>query len=149
MLRRHNSGEAEANITRAVRSFLTLTRLAGAREIVREPARGRSRCAVDLTALDTFIEFKRRIGTTGGLTPNPDYINQLDGYLKESQDPGRGVRKGILTDGKHWLLRWPGAGDVKTHSPYAFTLQAADGWLRCTNGCATRCSEFVMAKMEI
>ena len=100
------------------------------REIVEEnpPADG-SRRAVDLTALDTFIEFKRRIGTTGGLTPNPDYIEQLDGYLRESQDAGKGVRKGILTDGKHWLLRWPGAGEVKTHRPYGFTLENADGWL--------------------
>ena len=130
ILRRHNSGEAEANITTAVRSFLTLTRLVDNREIVEEnpPADG-SRRAVDLTALDTFIEFKRRIGTTGGLTPNPDYIEQLDGYLRESQDAGKGVRKGILTDGKHWLLRWPGAGEVKTHSPYAFTLENADGWI--------------------
>ena len=130
ILRRHNSGEAEANITSAVRDFLTLTRLADAREIVEEnpPADG-SRRAVDLTALDTFIEFKRRVGTTGGLTPNPDYIEQLDGYLRESQDAGKGVRKGILTDGKHWLLRWPGAGEVRTHSPYAFTLHDSDGWL--------------------
>ena len=130
ILHRHNSGEAEANITTAVRSFLTLTRLVDNREIVEEnpPADG-SRRAVDLTALDTFIEFKRRIGTTGGLTPNPDYIEQLDGYLRESQDAGKGVRKGILTDGKHWLLRWPGAGEVKTYSPYAFTLENADGWL--------------------
>ena len=130
ILRRHNSGEAEANITSAVRDFLTLTRLADAREIVEEnpPADG-SRHAVDLAALDTFIEFKRRIGTTGGLAPNPDYIDQLGGYLKESQDAGKGVRKGILTDGKHWLLRWPGAGEVRTHSPYGFTLENADGWL--------------------
>ena len=122
--------EAEANITSAVRDFLTLTRLADDREIVEEnpPADG-SRRAVDLTALDTFIEFKRRVGTTGGLTPNPDYIEQLDGYLRESQDAGKGVRKGILTDGKHWLLRWPGAGEVRTHSPYAFTLHDSDGWL--------------------
>ena len=61
ILRRHNSGEAEANITSAVRDFLTLTRLADDREIVEEnpPADG-SRRAVDLTTLDTFIEFKRR-----------------------------------------------------------------------------------------
>ena len=36
---------------------------------------------------------------------------------------------GVLTDGKHWLLRWPGAGEVKTTYPYAFTLENPDGWL--------------------
>ena len=36
---------------------------------------------------------------------------------------------GVLTDGKHWLLRWPGAGEVRTTYPYAFTLENADGWL--------------------
>ena len=33
---------------------------------------------------------------------------------------------GVLTDGKHWLLRWPGAGEVKTTYPYAFTLENPD-----------------------
>ena len=64
ILRRHENGEPEANITSAVRDFLILTELVRADEIVEEnpPALG-SRRAVDLAALDTFIEFKRRIGT--------------------------------------------------------------------------------------
>ena len=43
---------------------------------------------------------------------------------------------GILTDGKHWLLRWPGAGAVRTTRPYAFILESPDSgadlfkWLR-------------------
>ena len=52
---------------------------------------------------------KRRVGTIGGLDPNPIYIRQLDDYLAQSRT-GKGLRTGILTDGKHWLLRWPGAG---------------------------------------
>ena len=40
------------------------------------PAQG-SRRAVDLAALDTFIEFKRRIGTAGGFNPNAEYVQQL------------------------------------------------------------------------
>ena len=36
---------------------------------------------------------------------------------------------GVLTDGKHWLLRWPGAGEVKMTYPYAFTLESPEGWL--------------------
>ena len=128
VLRRHDAFEAEANITSAVRRFLTETGLVQSDEIVEEnpPAEG-SRQAVDLTALDTFIEFKRRTGSTGGFDPNPDYVEQLDDYLAQSQEGGR-VRMGVLTDGRHWLLRWPGAGPVKLVQPYAFTLDDADRW---------------------
>ena len=35
---------------------------------------------------------------------------------------------GVLTDGKHWLLRWPHAGPVKTTLPYAFTFDDPDRW---------------------
>ena len=127
ILRRHNRGEAEANITSAVRDFLTLTNLVKSEEITEEkaPALG-SRQAVDLTALDTFIEFKRRIGNS--LNPNPEYVKQLDDYLEQSNKQGR-VRMGILTDGKHWLLRWPDAGPLKTTPPYAFTLEDPERWL--------------------
>ena len=129
ILRRHDAGAPEANITSAVRDFLILTGLAESHEIVEEapPAEG-SRQAVDLSALNTFIEFKRRIGSTGGFEPNPDYVWQLDDYLAQSEATGKGVRMGVLTDGKHWLLRWPNAGEVKATAPYAFTLKSADVW---------------------
>ena len=129
ILRRHNRSEPEANITSAVRNFLTITGLVKDEEIVEEnpPAQG-SRRAVDLTALDTFIEFKRRLGTVGGFNPNPDYVQQVDDYLAQSYNQGR-VRMGILTDGKYWLLRWPGAGPVRKIQPYAFTLEDSDRWL--------------------
>ena len=129
ILRRHDNFEVEANITSAVRDFLILTGLAESQEIVEEapPAEG-SRQAVDLSALNTFIEFKRRIGSTGGFEPNPDYVWQLDDYLAQSEAAGKGVRMGVLTDGKHWLLRWPNAGEVKATAPYAFTLKSADVW---------------------
>ena len=129
ILRRHNRAEPEANITTAVRNFLTATGLVADEEIVEEnpPAEG-SRRAVDLTALDTFIEFKRRIGTAGGFNPDPENVRQLDDYLAQSQEQGR-VRMGILTDGKYWLLRWPDAGPVKMVPPYAFTLENPDRWI--------------------
>ena len=129
ILRRHDSGEPEANITSAVRDFLIVTGLVRADEIVEEnpPAQG-SRRAVDLAALDTFIEFKRRIGTAGGFNPNAEYVQQLDDYLEQSEEQGR-VRMGILSDGKRWLLRWPNAGPVRTALPYAFTLEDADRWI--------------------
>ncbi len=106
ILRRHDNAEPEANITSVVRNFLTLTGLAKSDEINEEnPPSDTSRQAVDLTALDTFVEMKRRIGTTGGLDPNPIYVQQLDDYLAQSRTAGKGLRTGILTDGKHWLLR--------------------------------------------
>ena len=128
ILRRHDLYDAEANITSAVRDFLVAAGLAQSEEIVEEdpPAEG-SRRAVDLTALDTFIEFKRRVGSAGGNEPNADYVKQLDDYLAQSQQDGR-VRMGILTDGRHWLLRWPDAGPVKLAAPYAFTFQDAERW---------------------
>ena len=129
ILRRHDNGEPEANITSAVRDFLIVTGLVSGDEIVEEnpPAQG-SRRAVDLAALDTFIEFKRRVGTAGGFNPNAEYIQQLDDYLEQSGKQGR-MRMGILTDGKRWLLRWPSAGPVRTALPYAFTLQDPDRWI--------------------
>ena len=128
ILRRHDDFQAEANITSAVRDFLILTDLARSDEIVEEnPPSDTSRRAVDLTALDTFIECKRRVGTASGGAPNPQYVEQLDDYLAQSEKQGR-VRMGVLTDGKHWLLRWPGAGEVRLTRPYAFTLDSADRW---------------------
>ena len=130
ILDRHNKGEAEANITSAVRDFLILTNLAKAGEITEEnPPSDTSRRAVDLTAHDTFVEMKRRVGTTGGNSPNPEYIKQLDDYLLQSQTMGKGVRMGVLTDGKHWLLRWNNAGLVNTAYPYAFTLESSGQWI--------------------
>ena len=130
ILDRHNGNEAEANMTSAIRDFLTDTALAQRDQIVEEnpPSHG-SRRAVDLTALDTFIEVKRRLGTVGGFSPNPEFVRQLDDYLQQSQQAGKGVRMGVLTDGKYWLLRWPGAGAVKTAPPNGFVLEKSDDWL--------------------
>ena len=129
ILRRHDNFEAEANITSAVRDFLIMTGLAKNDEIQEEnPPSDTSRRAVDLTALDTFVEFKRRIGTAAGGEPHPENVRQLDDYLEQSEQQGR-VRMGVLTDGKYWLLRWPGAGAVNTAPPYGFTLDSADRWI--------------------
>ena len=123
--------EPEANITSAVRDFLILTGLAESDEIVEEnpPSEDSRRKAVDLTALNTFMEFKRRIGSTGATSsPTQGDVRQLDDYLAQSEAAGRGVRIGILTDGRHWLLRWPNAGEVRTTPPHAFLLDSADRW---------------------
>ena len=129
LLRRYDNLDSEASVTCAVRDFLIVTGLANEGEIQEETPPGEgSRRAVDLTALDTYVEVKRRIGTTGGMNPNPAYVQQLDDYLAASGKSGKGVRTGILTDGKNWLLRWPGAGEVRTARPYAFTLEDPQRW---------------------
>ena len=129
ILERHERNEPEANITSAVRDFLILAGLANAEQMVEEnPPSDGSRRAVDLTALDTFIEFKRRIGTAASGEPDPDNVRQLDDYLAQSAAQGR-VRMGILTDGRRWLLRWPGAGATRLTRPYAFALDGPEGWL--------------------
>ena len=43
-------------------------------------------------------------------------------------EASKGVRIGVLTDGKYWVLRWPNAAKVNTSPPYAFTLTDADRW---------------------
>ena len=130
VLQRHDNSESEANITSAVRDFLLCTGLVDANEVAEEvsPSDSSGRF-VDLTALDTFIEVKKRIGTTDGFNPNENYVRQLDEYLAESMENGQGARMGVLTDGRYWLLRWPNAGEVKTTRPHAFTLESAAGWL--------------------
>ena len=95
ILRRHDNGEPEVNITSAVGDFLILTGLASGEE--NPPAQGSCR-AVDLAALDTFIEFKRRIGTAGGFNPNAEYVQQLDDYLEQSEKQGR-MRSRTASDG--------------------------------------------------
>ena len=98
ILRRHDEGQPEANITSAVRNFLVLTELVPSDEIVEEnPPSDGSRRAVDLTTLDTFVEVKRRVGSQAGFDPNPEYVKQLDDYLEESEQAGRGVRMEILS----------------------------------------------------
>ncbi len=131
LLHRHNLYEAEANITSAIRDFLLTTGLAQPHQFEEEhpPAPGSAQ-AVDLVVLGAFVEVKRRIGTTSGFDPNPVYVDQLDGYLEQSHAQGDPGRMGILTDGKHWLLRWAAAGPVRTVYPYALTLESPDEWFR-------------------
>ena len=131
ILNRYAGYGTEAEISSAVRAFLTATGLAKDEEIDEErpPSADFPRLAVDLTALDTFIEMKRRIGSVQGFNPDPKNVEQLDHYLAVSQLEGKALRTGILSDGKYWLSRWPGAGAVKTHWPYGFVLESSDKWV--------------------
>ena len=127
LLRRHGELQEEANITSAIRDFLLRTGLVESSDIREEisPAEGSSN-SVDLAALDTLIEVKRRIGN--GIVPDGAHVGQLDGYLTAAMEASKGVRIGVLTDGKYWVLRWPNAVMINTSPPYAFTLTDADRW---------------------
>ena len=130
MLRRHANHEHEANITSAVRNFLTTTELVESGMIAEEtrPA-PRSRNSVDLAALNAYVESKSRIGLPAGIAPSPDNVAQIDDYLEQAH-AARGVTlMGVLTDGKRWLLRWRGMGPVRTAPPYSFILESADRWV--------------------
>lgn len=116
VLRRHNQGHSETDVRSAVRDFILGADLARPAEINQEEsptdgAAGR----VDMVVRETFIEFKRNLYS--GSVVNPAYIKQLDGYLAEAIARGRGIKTGILTDGKRWILRSIGdarGGDAAT-----------------------------------
>jgi len=112
-----------------VQDFLIVTGLAQSEDMIEENSPSEaSRRTVDPTALGTFIEFKRRIGTASCGAPNPQYVDQLDYHLAQSAKQGI-VRMGVLTDGKRWLLRWLEAGEVRLARPYAFTFEEPNQWI--------------------
>ena len=130
ILERHNkAGVSEAEIGVAIRDFLINTGLVDSQEVDMEQKPSESSSGrVDLRTRDLIIEFKVRIGNQ--ITPDPDHVQQLDDYLKEAVAGGEPQRFGILTDGKYWILRWPGMGPVSTQSPNAFTLTTPDHGLQ-------------------
>ena len=129
ILRRHNQGDSEADIRSAVRDFIIQTGLVTASEVTQEEspteaASGR----VDLVARDAFFEFKRNLYS--GAQIAPEHVRQLDDYLTDALTAGRGIRVGVLTDGRRWLLRRVGDGQVDAISPPMWTLEAAAAGLR-------------------
>ena len=129
VLRRHNGGDTEADIRSAVRDFIIQTGLVAASEVSQEasPTQGATG-RVDLVARDAFFEFKRSLYSGNAI--DPEYVNQLDNYLTDALTAGRGIRVGVLTDGRRWLLRRTGDGRVNAVSPPMWTLEAADAGLR-------------------
>ena len=115
ILSRHESGGLEANISSALIHFLAITGLADRNDIREEDDR------IDIQSERLIIETKKRIGT--GIDPDPNYIRQLDGYIEEAKAVGKPDRLGVLTDGKHWVLRLPHISEIRTAEPYAFTLR--------------------------
>ena len=115
LLERHHQGASENDIRSAFRDFLVRTGIASDEsEIVTEtrPAAD-SRSKVDLYLRNTYVEFKRSI--LKGSEIDPDFIDQLDGYILENATAGNGIQNGILTDGRLYLKRSPG-DDAKPES---------------------------------
>ncbi len=129
ILRRHNRGDSEADIRSAVRDFIIQSGLVTASEVTQEESPTQAAAGrVDLVARDAFFEFKRNLYS--GAQIASEYITQLDDYLTDALTGGRGIRVGVLTDGRRWLLRRTGDGQVDAVSPPVWTLEAADAGLR-------------------
>ena len=119
MLDRYEANVHEDNIRDDICTFLVEAGLAAHDDLVREANR------IDIQSENLVIEVKRRIGRTRTIEPDSENVAQLDRYLEQARRDGKPERLGILTDGRHWVLRLPGIEEVQTVPPYAFTLAHA------------------------
>ena len=108
---RHIQSVPESDIRSAFQRFMETAGVAAASDMTTEKPPGVGNPGrMDLYVHNTCIEFKTNI-LRGG-TPEPEYVGQLDGYLKNLLKNGTGVRNGILTDGVHYFLRRVGEEDL-------------------------------------
>ena len=101
---RHRSGDTENDIRLAFIRFMETAGIAGLTDVATEGPPGIGNPGrMDLYVHNTCIEFKTDILRNGA--PNPDDVDQLDGYIEHLLKAGSGVRNGILTDGINYFLR--------------------------------------------
>ena len=111
VVERHKSSASENDIRNAFQRFMETAGVATASEMTTERPPGVGNPGrMDLYVHNTCIEFKTNILRGGA--PDPEYVAQLDGYLKNLLKAGSGVRNGILTDGVHYFLRRVGEEDL-------------------------------------
>ena len=111
VVERHKSSASENDIRNAFQRFMETAGVAAASEMTTERPPGVGNPGrMDLYVHNTCIEFKTNILRGGA--PDPEYVAQLDGYLKNLLKAGSGVRNGILTDGVHYFLRRVGEEDL-------------------------------------
>ena len=111
VVERHKSSASENDIRNAFQRFMETAGVAEASEMTTERPPGVGNPGrMDLYVHNTCIEFKTNILRGGA--PDPEYVAQLDGYLKSLLKAGSGVRNGILTDGVHYFLRRVGEEDL-------------------------------------
>ena len=101
---RQKNAASENDIRFAFQTFMMAAGLAKADEMSTEAPPGAGNPGrMDLYIHNTCLEFKTNI-LKGGV-PDPQYVSQLDGYIRNLLNAGTGVRNGILTDGIHYFLR--------------------------------------------
>ena len=111
VVERHKSRASENDIRNAFQRFMETAGVATASEMTTERPPGVGNPGrMDLYVHNTCIEFKTNILRGGA--PDPEYVAQLDGYLKHLLKAGSGVRNGILTDGVHYFLSRVGEEDL-------------------------------------
>ena len=111
VVERHKSSASENDIRNAFQRFMETAGVAAASEMTTERPPGVGNPGrMDLYVHNTCIEFKTNI-LRGGAA-DQEYVDQLDGYLKNLLKAGSGVRNGILTDGVHYFLRRVGEEDL-------------------------------------
>ena len=104
VVERQKSGASENDIRFAFQRFMETAGVAGADEMSTEAPPGVGNPGrMDLYVHNTCIEFKPNILKAG--VPDPAFVSQLDGYIRNLLKAGAGVRNGILTDGVHYFLR--------------------------------------------
>lgn len=129
VLYRHNAGHSETDIRSAARDFVIQSGLVSSSEVTQEESPTQAASGrVDLVARGAFFEFKRNLYS--GSVIDPQHIKQLDNYLLDALNASRGIRVGVLTDGKRWLLRRVGDSQVEAFSPATFILETPAGGLR-------------------
>ena len=107
VVERHQSGASENDIRTAFQRFAETAGIAALAEITTEIPPGIGNAGrMDLYVHNTCIEFKKDILRVGAIAP--EYVSQLDGYLKQLVRGGTGVQNGILTDGVNYLTHRPG-----------------------------------------
>ena len=107
IIERQKTGASENDIRAAFQHFAATAGVATMAEMTTEVPPGIGNAGrMDLYVHNTCIEFKRDILRAGAIAP--DYVLQLDGYLKQLVKAGTGVQNGILTDGVNYLIRRPG-----------------------------------------
>ena len=111
VVERHRISASENDIRAAFQRFMETAGVAALSETTTEGPPGIGNPGrMDLYVHNTCIEFKTNILRGGA--PDPEYVAQLDGYLKNLLKAGSGVRNGILTDGVHYFLRRVGEEDL-------------------------------------
>ena len=104
VVERQKNGATENDIRTAFQNFMATAGIAPLAEQTTEVPPGLGNPGrMDLYVHNTCLEFKTNILKAGA--PDPEFVAQLDGYIRNLLDAGTGVRNGILTDGVHYFLR--------------------------------------------